>query len=349
MSTFVKHMRSEDIKIKMPPKKKQKKPADEIKDDDEIGPVVKVDNYKWHNVQYHLTYKTHVDRLALLEHLKKVFSPAQVTMYSMVHETSKGDNGYDHTHVYLRFDRVLQKTGSRLADYLGIHPHVRAVRRQVHASRIVQYHQKSPVGDVLTHGLEEMPEPGGGNRYAEFLDLARGNQVDVAKQLYPDLYLRFMSQFHMEAMKCNQLQPLTKLNNYFFSGPSNTGKTTLAKKYLMDKYGEYYMLPKNGWWNGYSGQKGVLVDEIRDYHVLRNAGTYLEWCDVAPFEANVKFSSRFVRPETIIFTSNQTMAEVFGHTEYPNALSRITEKRFTVVHMKKKPMEDDAFPDLTTI
>jgi len=53
----------------------------------------------------------------------------------------------------------------------------------------------------------------------------------------------------------------------------------------------------------------------------------------------------WIRPKTIIFTSNTSMSAAFTF-DYPSMKSRVLEKNFTTVYADTKPMQPDAFPDV---
>lgn len=86
---------------------------------------------------------------------------------------------------------------------------------------------------------------------------------------------------------------------WVFWGGTGTGKSRRA----WDEAGEgcYSKCPRSKFWDGYQGQKNVVIDEFRGgidvAHILR-------WCDRYPVRVEVKGSSRPLDAERIWFTSN---------------------------------------------
>lgn len=81
-------------------------------------------------------------------------------------------------------------------------------------------------------------------------------------------------------------------------GRTGVGKSRLAWEQFPSAYPKD---PRNKWWDGYQGQRQVIIDEFRGdigiSHVLR-------WCDRYPVLVETKGSSTTLNAETIIFTSN---------------------------------------------
>lgn len=49
-----------------------------------------------------------------------------------------------------------------------------------------------------------------------------------------------------------------KLRGVWIYGPPGTGKT----RYVHEKYDDIYDKGQNKWWDGYTGQKVVLIDDL---------------------------------------------------------------------------------------
>lgn len=86
---------------------------------------------------------------------------------------------------------------------------------------------------------------------------------------------------------------------YVFCGPTSTGKSRRA--WLEAGLEAYPKDPRSKFWDGYQGQKHIVIDEFRGgidvSHLLR-------WCDRYPVRVEIKGSSTCLAAERIWITSN---------------------------------------------
>lgn len=101
-------------------------------------------------------------------------------------------------------------------------------------------------------------------------------------------------------------RPNMDIDVRWYYGPPGCGKT----RAVFDEFPGVYRVLSHKWWDGYTGQQVVLVDDIR-----------VGWCkfeellritDRYPFRVEVKGGSREVQFRTIIFTSPFEPTEVYG-------------------------------------
>lgn len=101
--------------------------------------------------------------------------------------------------------------------------------------------------------------------------------------------------------------PLKELKNVWYYGPPGTGKTTRASK-LLD--GDHYVKWPNKWHCGYARQKVIIVEDIGPEHAREMKHFLKLWADYAPYTAQTKCSSLFIRPEIIAVTSNYSIEDM---------------------------------------
>lgn len=118
--------------------------------------------------------------------------------------------------------------------------------------------------------------------------------------------------------------PLSGTAGIWIYGPPGTGKTHFARLH----YGQdLYLKAQNKWWDGYKGQKFVLLDDFDCRNALAH---YLKlWADMYPFNAECKGSSICIRPEKFIITSNYLPEELVDDAMCAAAIRR----RFYFIHI----------------
>jgi len=140
---------------------------------------------------------------------------------------------------------------------------------------------------------------------------------------------------HLRAFKTIQSdhqQPLPSIDGVcgkWFYGPPGTGKSYTARLGTDNKH--YDKLP-NKWWDGYSNQETVIIDDLDTSH------SYLysflkRWTDKYSFPVEMKGSLVQIRPKTIIVTSNYTIRELFSTDPKVKEVDiQALERRFTSTH-----------------
>lgn len=156
-----------------------------------------------------------------------------------------------------------------------------------------------------------------------------GNWDDIPA----DIYIRYignLKKIHAE----NQAIPtsIETLDFHWFYGPTGTGKSVTARR----DNPNYYLKGINKWWDGYTGQDCVIIEEWSpmDQGAERAMGHYLkQWCDHHPFMAETKGGMKMIRPKKIIITSNYSMEECFLDKNNLDPLKR----RFKIHHFNNFP------------
>lgn len=89
-----------------------------------------------------------------------------------------------------------------------------------------------------------------------------------------------------------------------FWGPTGTGKTRRA--WELGGMDAYPKVPNTKFWDGYQGQKVVIIDEFRGDISISNL---LRWFDRYPVLVEIKGSSTILCAETVYITSNLSPRE----------------------------------------
>jgi len=143
----------------------------------------------------------------------------------------------------------------------------------------------------------ELPNQGVRTDWIEAHDmLLKGEEITEVINLHPHL---LPCQRALREFKNLLLKPLHReVNVIVLYGDSGTGKTRFA----YDKYPDLYSKPRGDWWDGYTGQKTILLD---DYYGYIPYCELLRVLDRYPYQ--VPFKGGFVQAQwnTVIITSNK--------------------------------------------
>lgn len=151
-------------------------------------------------------------------------------------------------------------------------------------------------------GEISLPEPGKRTDWEHLQEMVtRKRPLEEIVDEHFNLYVRYNRGID-RVIDLSAEKRTWKTDIYILWGPSQTGKTTIATKFLTDRYGAVPFLQTGGkWWDGYRGEEGVIVNEFE------GSWPYTQWkqiCDRGAFRIEKKGTSREMIAKTIIFTSN---------------------------------------------
>jgi len=134
-------------------------------------------------------------------------------------------------------------------------------------------------------------------------------------------YKRFKISTDLYKSVVAKVSDLSELDNEWIFGDPGVGKSRYARQ-----QGEHYSKSANKWWDGYSGQKLVIIDDFGLEH--KCLGHHIKiWADHYSFTAEVKNGTVTIRPAKIIVTSNYLPSEIWkGDDQTIQAVNR----RFTI-------------------
>lgn len=119
-------------------------------------------------------------------------------------------------------------------------------------------------------------------------------------------------------------------------GPAGCGKSTWAKK-LGLHLGGYYEKAQNKWWDGYEGEKVVVLDDLDTGTLLH----YLKkWTDKFACKGEVKGSTVWLHHDWFVVTSNFTIHEIVDMADKSDHMYEAVKRRF---HFLTLPPDQDYF------
>lgn len=226
-----------------------------------------------------------------------------------------GEQGTPHLQGFVILHQV--KTLHRMKQLLT-RAHLESRRGTV--KQAAEYCKKE--GDWEEHG--ELPQSGAATQKAMWQDviqLAESNQLDRIKDLYPSVFLRYLDK--LRGLARPQLSILSILENEWWVGTTGTGKS----RKLWNDYPQHYAKQLNKWWDGYSDEEIVAIEEWCPKNEC--TASFLKiWADRYPFPAEIKGGKlNKIRPKKIIVLSNYTPEQCFPQVEDLEPIRR----RFKVV------------------
>lgn len=189
----------------------------------------------------------------------------------------------------------------------------------------------------------------------EAYDLAKeGKFMEIAKKHWLKYYKEFQ-QIYIENKKPEDLilsnGDLSFFKNHFLwlQGPTGVGKSYHCKmiEYILDCFYTKYKNKRdirfvqqcvmktykkniNKWWDNYSLEDIVILEEMDPDRAKYMAGFIKQWCDQYTFPVEVKGSSlSCIRPKFIIITSNYRLRDCFPNINDYEPL----ERRFSQINV----------------
>lgn len=184
-----------------------------------------------------------------------------------------------------------------------------------------QYCLKIRTGDVPNTKFEEfgtLPKQGARADWNLAFEQIRGgtdiyNVLEVQPHLAP--CVRALERVRQLSLK-PRYGPVTTI---VLVGEPGTGKS----RWAYDNYPDLYSKPSGAWWDGYTGQKTILLDDFYgdvEYSLL------LKVCDRYPLQVPIKGGFINAQWDTIIITSNRHPDTWYHNQPDPTAFKRRINK-----------------------
>ena len=252
-------------------------------------------------------------------------NPGEITL-ATVHELTKatytvgqlekGENGTLHLQFFQNF-----KIPVRLAHYKKALPAAHC--EPAIGDKAREYCQKteSRVEGPWEYGVKPLQRNSKADWEEVYLNAKRGRIEDIPADIRVRCYsqLKKIEKDHLVVKDCDRLRGV------WIYGPAGTGKSRSARRDYPDAY------PKlcNKWWDGYQGQKNVIMDDIGPEHKVL-AQQLKIWSDRYGCILETKGGALTSSYENFVVTSQYSIDEIFGEDKKTvEALKR----RFKVIHI----------------
>lgn len=231
-----------------------------------------------------------------------------------------GTTNYHHWHVIIATKTKVR--GSAIARIFGTGIKIELTRSE-RAENYVFKDETAIEGTRFEKG-QKLMKRNSKTDWKKIKDLAVAGELTKISEENPQVFIssyRTLKQISIDYMVAPQ--DMSSTTGVWIYGPPGVGKSHFAR----DTYGrDLYMKAQNKWWDGYQNQRFVLLDDL-DTNVL---GHYLKiWADKYSFMAESKGSSRLIRPEKFIVTSNYRIEDLFVDPILCEAIKR----RFYIIEI----------------
>lgn len=218
-----------------------------------------------------------------------------------------GENGTPHLQGYVSFDNP--RSFNSVRKLCGGRAHLERANGGPASNR--EYCSKG--NDFFEKGtLPEEPAAQGEKereRWRQAREMAmRGDWENIPDDLYVRYQASFKRMHREDRAKPNDLEQ-RQTYGVWYHGPPRTGKSHRART----QHQPLYLKDINKWWDDYTGESNVLIDELAPEHAGFMVGFLKRWADRWSFSGETKGGKVVLRPNLIIVTSNYSIDECFAN------------------------------------
>lgn len=216
----------------------------------------------------------------------------------VVFQQERGENGTPHFQGYIQFG--VQKTLQTLKNQVSNAAHFEMARGTVEDNKKYCTKEETRVDGPWTFG-EAVSERQRSDLLAVAKKLQAGATLQQVAQEFPVEMIRYGSGLYKYKRACPPPPLLRQVECALYIGPTGTGKTYKA---LMDNPEDVFKKDRTQWWDGYNGQKTVVMDEFVGAASKIQLDHLLQLLDPYRVQTEVKGGFEWLLAERIIFTSN---------------------------------------------
>lgn len=238
----------------------------------------------------------------------------------------KHEDGNPHVHAYIKLEHGIDvKKAPTYFDLNEFHGNYQAAR----SWRACQEYVKKD-GNFITFNLDiESAQQKRAKRNREIIDKPIDELIEsgiIAMNQVPNIK---RAKLIYEESKHNKFEvDPTQQRGIWIYGPPGVGKSYKART----EYPDLFIKSQNKWWDGYIGQKNVLIDDFdRQGECLSH---YIKiWADVYQTTGEVKGGTVNLNYNKLIITSNYSIDEIFISD---TILCEAIKRRFEIIYIPLK-------------
>lgn len=287
----------------------------------------------------------------LLNFLKWLDSECDVLVYQCEKGKEGGAQGYEHIQFCCRFRKQTLYSTIRL-QMNGIKGWLRGIEGPDGLAKMVNYCSKPDTrieGPSSLKGkdlvlLEGKGKSGARTDILKFRKFMMENPTVLPSEI-PEEHIVCYAKYGRLADQLRYGKPIKVpfKRAYCLYGKSGVGKTARAKIMAEELGLTYYVKDSsNLWWDGYTGQDCIIVDEVRAGQAGSDSKKiltmFLQLLDPEDaYLAQIKGSFSYIRAKLFIFTSPVHPSQWFHHTDFEDDPAAQLLRRFTKVTELKEP------------
>lgn len=284
-------------------------------------------------------------RKALKRWIKFMEDETDVFVYQCEQGKQGGAQGYQHLQWCARFKKQMLYSTVRL-NMQPLKGWTRGIVGADGLARMVNYCSKADTrieGPSGTKGKEAVLTEGKGKSgtRTDILKFRKWRMENPTARIHevPEEYMQCVAKYPrlFDQLGTYKVPKVPYKRAYVLYGKSGVGKTARAKLMAEELKMDYYVKDSsNLWFDGYHGQKCVIVDEVRAGQAGQDSkkilNMFLQMLDPEDcYLAQIKGSFSYVTAQIFIFTSPVHPSQWFHHTDFEDDPAAQLLRRFTMV------------------
>lgn len=257
------------------------------------------------------------------DELQLVRDYAQSECRYMCWSQEVGEEGTPHLQGYTAWEnpRSLEKFKNFISVRLHYEPYTKGSAQQNRNYCLGLVEKKGFKENPTFEEVGELPEQGTRTDWSSALNhLDNGADISTVVGHQPQLLPAIRA---LERYKQLSLRPLNRdVKVIALIGDAGTGKS----RWAYDNYPDLYSKPDGQWYDGYTGQKTLLLD---DYYGEIPYSQFLKLLDRYPLQLPIKGGFVYAQYDTVIITSNK-----HPETWYVQGFTDALKRRIKIIEMK---------------
>lgn len=223
----------------------------------------------------------------------------QIETLYLVYGREVGESGTPHLQGFLTVS-----PSKRLAAMRRLIPRAHWERARGTSQEAADYCKKD--GDFFERG--SIPSPGKRTDLHSAVETLRESGIQAVAEEHPVQFVKFSRGFRDLALALEKPYDHDDTRGIWIFGPPGSGKSHAARAFSSD----IYLKAQNKWWDGYSGQSVVILDDL-DSNTL---GHLLKiWADKYSCTGETKGGTVHLRHTKFVVTSNYSIEELWDGDE----------------------------------